>query len=361
MIKTSTSTLLLLLMSVSIVLADDECSDSGGLSFICGTENAEDLVVVPGTDWVISSTFAEGEDAGFYLINSKDKSWSRLYTTDSSRVLHDTASYGACPGPPDLANFDSHGLNIRSGDDKQSTLYAVSHGGREAIEVFDVNTSGATPELTWVGCVLMPDGLAANSVASFSDGSIVATVLLMPGTTFSELLSGKPTGAVYEWTPGVDGFELIEGMELPGNNGIEVSVDEREVFVASSGLNTVVAFSHTNPARQLRTTRKLAFTPDNVRLSSDGQLLTSGMIDDEPACGGTPDPESATLPELAACPRGIIAASIEPTTMEDMNLLQTPANPDFSNATIAIRVGDEIWIGSFAGDRIAYWPQSSPQ
>ena len=31
----------------------------------------------------------------------------------------------------------------------------------------------------------MAEGLAANSVASFADGSLVATVLFMPGTTFA--------------------------------------------------------------------------------------------------------------------------------------------------------------------------------
>ena len=45
---------------------------------------------------------------------------------------------------------------------------------------------GAKPALTWKGCVPMPEGLAANSVASFADGGLVATVLLMPGKTFAD-------------------------------------------------------------------------------------------------------------------------------------------------------------------------------
>jgi hypothetical protein len=35
-------------------------------------------------------------------------------------------------------------------------------------------------------------------------------------------------------------------------------------------------------------------------------------------------------------------------------LLKSPAIKTFSNITMALQVGDEIWIGTFAGDRIGY-------
>ena len=104
--------------------------------------------------------------------------------------------------------------------------------------------------------------------------------------------------------------ELVQGTELPGNNGIETSPDGREIYVVSSGFQTVVAFSHTNPARQLRTTRPLPITPDNVHLGPDGQLLTAGMKNDEPACGGAPGPQH-DLAKLSTCPRGFVAIAID--------------------------------------------------
>src|SRR5690606_39061576 len=121
-------------------------------------------------------------------------------------------------------------------------------------EVFDVDATGTQPALTWTGCVHLPDGLAANSVASFADGSLVATVLILPGRTFADSVAMRPTGVVLEWSPGDQGFTRIEGTELPGNNGIEVSPDGDVIYVVSSGFQTVVAFSNTNPARELRTT-----------------------------------------------------------------------------------------------------------
>jgi hypothetical protein len=307
-------------------------------------------VLVPGTGWILSSGMAEG--AGFYLVDAK---------AGTAKVLpfssqHDAAAFPSCATPPSPQSLNTHGLSLRASGAGRAKLYVVGHGAREAIEVFDVDAAGAQPALTWRGCVPMPSGLAANSVASFADGSIVATVLFMPGTTFADaIVDRKPTGAVFEWSPGDAGFTLVEGTQLPANNGIEVSADGREIYVASSGLQTIVAFSHSNPARQLRTTRPLPFTPDNVHMGADGRLLTAGMANDVPACGGAPGPQH-DLEKLAACPRPTIAMAIDPATMRDTVVATTPADAKFSNATMVLIAEGQAWIGSFSGDKIARAP-----
>jgi hypothetical protein len=329
--------------------AQPSCAPSNGQTFVCGPQNPEDLVLVPGTQSIISSGMAEG--AGFYLVDARSGQWSAL----SFAAEHD-ATFTACTTPPSPQSLNTHGLNIRATGQGRARLHVVGHGAREAIEVFDVDATGAKPTLTWKGCVPMPEGLAANSVASFADGSLVATVLFMPGTTFADaVVARRNTGAVFEWSPGQAGFTLVQGTELPANNGIEVSVDGREIYVASSGLQTVVAFSHSNPARQLRTTRPLPFTPDNVHLGSDGRLYTAGMANDVPECGGPPGAQH-DIAKLAACPRGTIAVAIDPATMRDTVVVQTPATQSFSNATMVLPVGREAWIGTFSGDRISRTP-----
>ena len=335
--------------------ADDniECSASSGLTFICGPQNAEDLVLVPQTHWVLSSSMGPG--GGIYLIDSARKTWRQIYSDDSQHVRQDMTKYSACPGPPAPQTFITHGLNIRAGQNGHSTLYVVGHGGREAIEVFDVDANETEPALTWVGCVPMPDGLAANSVASFSDGSLVATVLMYPGKTFSDMFAGEPTGAVYEWSIGDSDFVLVEGTELPGNNGIEISSDEQEIFVASTGLRTVVAFSHSNPSTQLRSTRVMTLIPDNVHMTPNGFLLTAGTNSEEMGCPQLGE-DNIDIEIFASCPRGFIAAMIDPNTMADANLAEARANPSFSNATMALVVGGEVWIGTFSGDRIGVVP-----
>ncbi|HUL83116.1 MAG TPA: hypothetical protein VL131_13295 [Gammaproteobacteria bacterium] len=350
--KRAIAALLALLCVAGAARAADDCKPGGGLEFVCGLKNPEDLVAVPGTKWIIASGMAAG--TGISLIDARDGSHSQLYPGSSPVAKHDSL-FGDCTTAPDAAKLETHGLNLRTGANGRTTLYAVAHGARESIEVFDVDTSGAKPTLAWKGCVAMPEGLAANSVASFADGGLVATVLLMPGKTFADSVARRPTGAVYEWTPGKHGFELLRGSELPGNNGIEVSKDGSQIFVVSSGFQTIVAFSHTNPVSQLRSTQPLPFTPDNVHMGPDGKLLTAGMKNDEPACGGAPGPQH-DLAKLSTCPRGFIAMSIDPATMKATLYAQGPANPSFSNATMVLPVDKQFWIGSFSADRIGHGP-----
>ena len=332
--------------------ADDDCESVGEFGFVCGPQNAEDLVRIPDTKWIIASGMAPG--AAIYLIDSQQKSWVELYPGASPQVEHDKQTYGACPGSPDPDTLVTHGLNLRPGVNGHSTLYVVGHGGREAIEVFDVNIDGATPVLTWTGCVMTPDGMQANSVASFSDGSLVATIPLHTGIPISAALAGEITGAVYEWSPGDSGFAAIPGTELPYANGIEVSADEREIYVASSGLLTVIAYSNSNPARKLRSTDELAFIPDNLHADDDGNLITAGLNVIDPDCGDVVRSHEFSLEEYAACPRPFTVLAIDPKSMQGKIPVSGPAIEQFSNITMALPVGHEIWIGTFAGDRIAY-------
>jgi sugar lactone lactonase YvrE len=141
---------------------------------------------------------------------------------------------------------------------------------------------------------------------------------------------------------------------MPYANGIEVSPDGREFYVASSGLFTVTAFSNTNPARVLRSTGPLAFIPDNLHRDSSGKLITAGLNIDDPVCGSVPQSEEFDLEVFASCPRAFTVWTINPQTMQGSALARGPANEQFSNITMALPVGDELWIGTFVGDRIAY-------
>ncbi|MBT8053762.1 MAG: hypothetical protein KJN69_07700 [Gammaproteobacteria bacterium] len=344
---------MLALLTCALVYAgDDECLATGTFGFVCGLQNPEDLVLVPETDWIIASGMAPG--ASIYLIDTQKKTWGDLYPGDAPLARQDMETYGACPGSPDPNAFVTHGLNVRPGNDGHSTLYVVGHGGREAIEVFDIDATGESPVLTWTGCVMLPEGMVANSVTSLSDGSLLTTVPLFTDRTIAEAMAQKNTGAVFAWSPGDPGFVPVEGTGLPYGNGIEVSADGQEFYVASSGLFTVTAFSNTNPARVLRTTSTLAFVPDNIHMGPDGQLLTAGLIADDSTCGNVRGPDEFDLEAFAACPRPFIVQSIDPETMSGKAVLRGPANDRFSNITMGLLVGEEIWMGTFAGDRVAY-------
>ena len=322
------------------------CAPSGGLEFICGMQNPEDLVLIPNSRWLIGSGMAPG--SGLHLIDTRARRARNLYAAGTSSARADRARYAGCPGPLDPKQAVLHGLSLRPAQAGRYTLYATNHGGRESIEVFEVDTRGADPSATWVGCVLMPDKLAANSVAAFKDGSLVATVLILPGKSFEDAFAGRNTGVVYLWTPGAAAFRMLPGTELSANNGIETSPDDREFYVVSTTTKRIVAFSRADPSKPLRVAQLKEFGPDNVRWAGN-RLITAGMIDDEPGCGGPPKTEAGIR-----CSRGYIAATIDPNTMAVTEVARGPATPAFTGTAMAIQVGDELWLGSFNADRVAY-------
>jgi hypothetical protein len=243
-----------------------------------------------------------------------------------------------------------HGLSLRPAQAAHYTLYATNHGGRESIEVFDVDAGAASPSATWIGCVPMPDKLPANSVAVFKDGTILATVLITPDKTFEDAFAGRITGVVYQWTPGAPGFKKLPGTELSANNGIETSADDRTFYVASTTTKRVLEFSRDDPSKPMRAAQLKEFGPDNIRLIG-GRLVTAGMIDNEPACGGAPKTADGIR-----CSRGYIADAIDPKTLAVTEIGRGPATPAFTGTAIAIPIGSELWLGSFNADRVAYRP-----
>ena len=157
------------------IAAEEACAGFNEYSYICGIASAEDLVLIPDTNWVIASGFAGG--VSLYLIDAEQKSWSEFYPASEPRARQDMTTYGACPGSPDPKGFVAHGLHIRPGSGGHSTLYVVGHGEREAIEVFDIDANGERPVLTWTGCVTTPDGMPSEWVSATQLPWVSATLI----------------------------------------------------------------------------------------------------------------------------------------------------------------------------------------
>jgi hypothetical protein len=330
------------------------CAPTAGLTFICGLQNPEDVVLVPGTRWLVTSGMASG--AGLNLVDTQAKTIRKLYAADTANARADRDRFANCPGPLDPKQAVLHGLALRPAAGGRYTVFATNHGGRESVEVFElsVGQGGAAgiPSATWIGCVLLPPKLAANSVAAFSDGTLVATVLILPGKTFEDAFAMRNTGIVLQWTPGTPAFVELKGTELVANNGIETSPDDREFYVASTPTRRVYAFSRAKPgAGPLRLAQLKDFGPDNVRWTADNRLITAGLIDDEPACGGRPKDEKGIR-----CPMGYAVATIDPKTMTATEIARGPRTPSFTGTAMAAVVGNELWLGSFLADRLAYRP-----
>jgi hypothetical protein len=200
----------------------------------------------------------------------------------------------------------------------------------------------------------MPPGIAANSVATFSDGTILASVLTHPGRTITDFWRGETTGGVYAWKPGDEGFRLLPGTELPGNNGIETSEDDKEFYVVAFGWRSIVAFTREDPSIPLWRAVAPGFMPDNIH-RYDGQYVMAGMRYDEPACGGIRKIVDGVADSMR-CHRGYTVAKIDPASRTFTVLAEAEPDPDFNGVSAASITSEELWLASYQSDRIAWRP-----
>lgn len=318
-----------LVLSGAGVLAGQEasgCEPVGEIRFICDLIGPEDLAIVPGDEWVVVSGNQEG--GRIHLINVADKTTSVLFPTANRTERLDAATYPSCPGPLDAAELDqnefrAHGLYLKPGEGDVHALYVVHHGRRESIEVFELN-AGATPmTLSWVGCAVVPEGLRLNSVVALPEGGFAAT--------------STSTGDVWEWST-AGGWAVIPGTGDTTPNGLEISPDGRWLYVAGWRGEKLTRLSRGRTPRQ-KDVVPIGFRPDNVRSIDGGALILAAGHGNF----GTPEETSNV-------------AIVDPETLEVRRIFQHPRMEGFASSTAAIRIGDEIWLGTNRGGMVAYFP-----
>jgi len=306
----------------------------GGEQFVCDQTAPEDLVVVPGSEWIVATSY--GGRGGLRIVNVKEKKSTIAYPLPTSKEQLDKKIYDTCPGPPDAddkATFTTHGVALREGKNSLHTVYTVHHGKRESIEVFELNAKANPPSLTWVGCVVAPDPIGLNEVLPLPDGGFIGTDFLARGDAAArnKMSAGEVNGALWEWHTG-KGWTKIPGSEASGANGLEISKDGKTIYVAGWGNQSFFSLSlGQTPVK--RTDIKLDFRPDNVRWAPDGMLYVTGQ-------GGT------TTNIL----------KIDPKTLKTTEVLTRTNTPEFGSGTVTVQVGKELWVGSYTGDRIAIFP-----
>jgi DNA-binding beta-propeller fold protein YncE len=325
------------------------CDPDGSLRYVCGPVNAEDLIRLGDTRWLLASGLDGPLNGGapakghVYLVDTAARTFVDWFPGTAPAFRHDTAMFKDCPGPLDTASFSAHGLDLRQQAAGRFRLYVTGHGAREAIEVFDVNASGAQPTIAWVGCVVLPARVSANSVAILADGGFVTTQFMdrsLPvNQAFSQVTSGQINGMLYEWHPGGK-VEPIAGTELSGANGIAISPDGRTIYVAAYGTHEIVRFERGAGALRKQVV-KVDITPDNLRWSPDGKLLAAGGIHGAPGAPGA---------------AGWAVLELDPQTLATRRVAGGQKLTGMAGVTAAARVGNEIWVGTYSGTRIGYVP-----
>lgn len=309
------------------------CAPVGEIQFVCDLISAEDLAIVPGSEWVIASGNREG--GRLHLVSVRTKTAAVLFPTSAGNERLDAATYPTCPGPLDLGKpdaFRAHGLYLKPGQGAVHTLYVVHHGTRESIEVFEVDARATPPALTWVGCAPALSTLAFNSVVALPDGGFAAT-------------SGR-TGDVWQYQTDT-GWRRVPGSEDTAPNGLEISKDGRWLYIAGWAEEKLTRVSRGRTPIQ-KDVIALGFRPDNLRMSPDGSVLFAAGHTDK-------DGRSITEPREPLRETSNVA-KIDPQTLEVRRIFQHPAIEGFVASTTAVQIENELWLGSQRGERIAFFP-----
>jgi DNA-binding beta-propeller fold protein YncE len=287
----------------------------------------------------------ESHSGALQLIDGRAKTFKTIFPAETAGVSPDTKSYPDCPGPPNMAGFTAHGISLRpSGpvEDHSYKLLAINHS-REAVEVFTVQETEQEPDITWVGCVIMPQNTSTNSVAALPDGGFVATKMFDPTKegALADVRAGKISGLVYEWSP-KSGFSVVPGSAMSAPNGIEVSPDGKWVYVAAFGSRELVKLSRDGSAPGHEAIA-VTFSADNLRWTKDGHLLVAGTRPAGPDCQGDD------------C-GGWTVVSWDPEAMTTTTLLSYPGTSPITGVSVATEALGYLWIGSFNDNQLGYIP-----
>ena len=317
------------------------CEPVAGMTPYCGYRNPEDLVHIPETDLLIVSEMAEfmTDAPGALSLLNMATGERETPTIDWLNVDFRWGEQNCLP--PKIRALSPHGIDLTVRDDGETALLVVNHGGRESIEFFAVADNG---DLTWRGCALPPGDPFINDVAARRDGGFYATQMWDKtadfATTAAAFQAGESTGWVWGWSP-AEGFAKLPGTDAQMPNGIALSPDNETLYVNVYFGNGTFAY---DLATQKRVGDVEARQPDNVTVDNNGNLWIASHQND-------PIGQTCAQVTEGPCllPFQIIKAN--PGTLA-REVVIDQSGPPMGYATVALRVGNRLYLGSAHGDRI---------
>ena len=314
--------------------------------YVRNTYNSEDMVLIPGTNWVVASSDAtpgKTKPGYLYSINALT---GEAQLADSN-IAPSSAGDPECEPVP-LNHLATSGLALRSNSDGTHQLMVVNHGDRMSIELFDIDVEDVSLGFTWTGCVMMPEKAFPNSVVPIGDEGLAVTISFETDNThFTDQLNRREdTGYLLEWHRQT-GFTTVAGSELSMPNGLQVDADGSHYYIAAWGSQQLLRLPTSDESGE-PILIDIGIRPDNITWTSQGTLLIAGHLQ---------SPEEvfecvATDAEVCSIPFKII--EVDPTTMSVIRVVvDGESMSSFAAATTGLEVGDEIWASSFRNTKIA--------
>lgn len=309
--------------------------------YISGPVTAEDLVVAPGGEWVLTSGMI-GPTAPLgrlYAVSVASGACNEIFPYRATSAL-DAQRFVEQPDLNPL-KFRPHGVDVTLRPDGRTELYVVNHGGNESVEVFEVDLDAPRPALKWIGGVRLPGSTAGNDVAAVDDGFMVSTTGDPEGrseVTVEQAIAGANTGGVLEWSP-CSGWAALPGSQINTANGVAVSPHGEWVYIGGWNSRCLrrVRRGGTEPDP---VTVVISIMVDNLTWSASGRLLAAGTYGS--SMQEFLEGHFSRNPRLGIRSRVI---SVDPETLAADELIDYGPET-FGAATTALQVGREIWVGT---------------
>jgi hypothetical protein len=327
------------------------CEAAASIEPDCRFQNPEDLVVSPAGGHLLVSQMGsmDGSRAGSLVsYDPQSGSIEALFPRRGVALAERADGWGdpACT-PPDPQTFAPHGIDLETIEGGRHALYVINHGGRESVEMFEIAEPQGIPELTWRGCVVAPEEGYFNDLVILRDGGFWVSHMFpreanVMWTLLRMQILGHRPGHAYAWQPH-SGFTKIPGSDVKFGNGVEKSADERVLFLNSYFGDAVIALDVASGERLASVD---VASPDNLAWAPTGELLVAshhGSIADTLACQNI---------EAGSCGFRFQVVAIDPDDWSQRVLLDHEG-PPMGAATVAVPLGDHVFLGTFAGDRMA--------
>ena len=307
------------------------------IEFIEGVWSPEDIVELPGTPWMVVSGMRSARHPGrLFIVDSVQRTRARELHWEAAA---EKARLGA-------ETFDPHGIASRRLEDGRFELLVVDHGGGEAIDRLVLEIGAMGPVIVDGGRVVQPPGTSANAVAHLPDGGFVMTSMFDPTDPdfVRKFANAEKTGQVWRWSPS-GGWSRFGNLQISGANGIAVAPDGSVIVCEWAARRVWRLDADGNPLASTETD----FLPDNLRWTAGGRLLLAGQ-------SSRPETVFGCEARGERCPLAFKVVRLDPTSLEVEPLIAVDeaqaAEQGFGGATGAIEVGQNVWVGSFTGERI---------
>ena len=334
--------------------------------FLIGLYNVEDITQIPGTKWIVGGGITcygpkfwdKVITTGYWHLFDAEKETGFRVDSESIKIDPESDRFPETVPPPWSA-FSPHGFGFYGQKDPTIEVYVASHassegGGREAVEVFRIDYSGDVPEFTWIGAIKAEPDFWPDAVAVMPDGGVVATStgnpLMAPEESMKRALNSEPIGNTRIWHKDSGWKELPGSESISTPNGIVISPDGKQVYVAAStGFSVVKIDLSVSPPKV--SSADLGGIPDNFRWSADGKSILAGIHVVDPP---TDFPEIQA--KMAAVGGNQLTAfkvtRIDPETLATAEVMPPAVYGVLGAGTSAIEVGKRLWVGSTKADRV---------